>query len=57
MANINQRLEQLENKQKEENLLAEVITYEENEEIQEILKQREAELNKKIDCPIFIKII
>ena len=57
MANINQRLERLENRQKEKNLSVEIIFYKENEEMQEVLKQREAELIKKIDNPIFIKII
>jgi len=57
MGNISQRLERLENRQKEKNLSVEIILYKENEEMKEVLKQREAELIKKIDNPIFIKII
>ena len=57
MGNINQRLEKLENTQMEENLSVEIIFYNENEDMQEALKQRQAKLNKKIDDPIFIKII
>ena len=55
--NLKERLKRVASRLKEKGFSVEIIFYKENENIQEVLKQREAELNKKIDIPIYIKII
>jgi hypothetical protein len=55
--NLIERLKKIESKFKNENISVEIIFYNEGEDLQDILKQKEKELNKEIDNPIFIKII
>lgn len=55
--NLIERLKKIESKFKNENISVEIIFYNEGEDFQDILKQKEKELNKEIDNPIFIKII
>ncbi len=55
--NLTGRLEKIENIKKEKDLSIEIITFNENENSQDKLREREKKLYKKIDIPIFIKII
>ena len=55
--NLQSRIIKLEKRQKGEILSIEIISYEESEDPQQKLREREKELNRKIDVPIFIKVI
>lgn len=55
--NLNRRLDKIENIHKAEELSIDIVTIEESEDPQEKLREKEKELNRKIDIPIYIKII